>query len=139
MSQVANELFEITKQDLRYSNLPKEQWIAIKSLADDRSIVIKKADKGSCVVVWDRNDHVLEAEKQLIDANVYRDVSNSKEILTKLSEASNKMFSSLRRKGFITEKLLKCFTYEHKKVTNFGKLIYVPKFISGFFMSPGDL
>ena len=110
MSQVANELSEITKQDLRYSNLPKEEWIAIKSLADDRSIVIKKADKGSCVVVWDRNDYVLEAEKQLIDATVYRDVSNSKEILTKLSEASNKMYSSLRRKGFITEKLLKCFT-----------------------------
>ena len=55
LSQVENELFEITKQDLRYSNLSKEEWRAIRSLADDRSIVIKKADKGSCVMVWDRN------------------------------------------------------------------------------------
>ena len=56
-------------------------------------------------------DYVFEAEKRLSDATVYRDVSSSKEILTKLSEASNKMFSSLRRKGFITEKQLKYFTY----------------------------
>ena len=37
----------------------------MRSLADDRSIVIKKADKGSCIVVWDRNDYLREAEKQL--------------------------------------------------------------------------
>ena len=103
LSQVENELFEITKQDLRYSNLSKEEWRAIRSLADDRSIVIKKADKGSCVVVWDINDFVLEVEKQISDATFYRDVSSSKEILTKLSEASNKMFGSLRKKGFITK------------------------------------
>ena len=88
-------------------------------------------------MVWDRNDYVLEAEKQLIDATVYRDVSNSKEILTKLSEASNKMFSSLRRKGFITEKLLKCFTYEYKKATNFGKLHLLPKIHKRLFDVPG--
>ena len=48
-SQVENELFEITKQDLRYSSLSKEEWRAIRSLADDRYIVIKKADRGSCL------------------------------------------------------------------------------------------
>ena len=29
-------------------------------MADDRSILIKKADKGCCVPVWDRNDYLLE-------------------------------------------------------------------------------
>ena len=52
LSQVENELFEITKEPTRYSNLSQEQWRAIRILADDRSIVIKKADKGSCIVVW---------------------------------------------------------------------------------------
>ena len=92
LSQAEHELFEIAKKNLRYSILSKEEWRAIRSLADDRSIV----DKDSCVVVWDRNDYVLEAEKQLSDFNIYRDVSNSKSILPKLSEASSKMFSSLR-------------------------------------------
>ena len=36
-------------------------------LTDDRSIVIKKADKGSCVVVWNRSDYLQEAERQLSD------------------------------------------------------------------------
>ena len=52
-----------------------ELWQAMRALADNRSIVIKKADKGSTVVVWERNDYILETEKQLSDANVYNDVS----------------------------------------------------------------
>ena len=92
-----------------------------------------------CVVVWDRIDYVLETEKQLSDPSVYRDVSNRENILPKLSEASNKMFSSLRRKGFITEKQLKYFTYEYKKATNFGELYLLPKIHSDFSMSPGHL
>ena len=43
----------------------REERQDVRSLADDRSIVTKKADKGSCVVVWDKNDYLLEAEKQL--------------------------------------------------------------------------
>ena len=32
------------------------------NIYDDRNIVIKKADKGSCVVIWDRNDYITEVE-----------------------------------------------------------------------------
>ena len=70
LSQVENELFRIVDEPIRYSNLSKEEWVAMRSFADDRSIVIKKADKGSCIVVWDRNDYLREAEKQLKDQNV---------------------------------------------------------------------
>ena len=80
-------------------------------------------------MVWDRNDYDLEGEKQLSNPSVYRDVSNSENILPKLSEASNKMLISLRRKGFIREKQLKYFTYEYKKATNFGKLYLLPKIL----------
>ena len=55
----------------------REEWQAVRSLADDRSIVIMKADQGSCVVVWDINDYLQEAEGQLSDTKVYRDVSNT--------------------------------------------------------------
>ena len=46
-----DELFRIPNKSLTYSNLTKEMWQAIRSLADDKPIVIKRADKGSCVVV----------------------------------------------------------------------------------------
>ena len=32
----------------------------MRALADDRSIAIKKADKGSTVVVWDHREYKLE-------------------------------------------------------------------------------
>ena len=76
---------------------------------------------------WDRNDYVLEAEKQLSDPSLYRDVSNIENILSKLSEASKKMFSSLKREGFITQKQIEHFSYEYNKVTNFGKLYLLPR------------
>ena len=34
-------------------------------MAGDRIIVIKKPDKGSCVVVWDRYEYLMEAKKNL--------------------------------------------------------------------------
>lgn len=54
--------------------------------------MIKKADKGSCVVVWDRNNYLVETQRALSDTKVDRDVSDTKNILSKLSEANNKMF-----------------------------------------------
>ena len=53
-----------TQDSLRYSNLCQKEWRAVRSLADNRSIVIKKADKVSCVVVCDRWDYIKEAEKK---------------------------------------------------------------------------
>ena len=38
--------------------------VSYEELAEDRSIVIKRADKSSCVVVWDRTDYLLEVEKK---------------------------------------------------------------------------
>ena len=65
LSEVEKELFELAISHLGYSNFTKKEWTAIRSLADNRSIIIKKADKGFCVVVWHRNDYIVEAEKQL--------------------------------------------------------------------------
>ena len=45
------------------------------------------------------------------------------------------MLSSLRRKGFITEKQLKYFTYEYKN--EFGKLYVLPKIHKQLFDVPG--
>ena len=127
LSEVEKELFSCTSKKLGYSNLSTEEWKAMRSLADDRSIVIKKTDKGSSVVVWDRNDYVMEAEKQLSDANVYKDVSFNEKMLQDLVGTSNKLFQNLKSKGKISNKQLKYFTYEYKKATNLGKLYLLPK------------
>ena len=60
--------------------------------------VIKKASKGSCVVVLDRLDYLSDAEKQLDEKNNYEDFFFNNKILCDLVETSNKMFLNLKRK-----------------------------------------
>ena len=75
LSQVKIELFELPKADIKYFNPSREEWSAIRSLADGRNIIIKKADKRSSIVIWGRNDYLVEAEKRLRDKIVYQEVS----------------------------------------------------------------
>ena len=35
----------------------------MRSIANDRSMVVKEGDRGSCTVVWDPNNSAAEAEK----------------------------------------------------------------------------
>ena len=116
LSQIENEIFKIPKEQLGYSNLSKLEWEAIRSLAGDRSIVIKKADKGSCVVVWDILDYLTEAKKQLKDRRVYQEVRFSENILTDLVEKSNIIFKNLRKKAVISGKELKYFPLNTRKL-----------------------
>ena len=48
-------------------NLSKEEWLAMRGLAEDRNIVVKPANRESCVVLWDREDYLAEAEKLFQD------------------------------------------------------------------------
>ena len=48
----------ICVQGNNYSNVTREELAAINNLKADRTIVIKEADKGSGVVVWDREDYI---------------------------------------------------------------------------------
>ena len=70
LSQIESDLFKAIEIPLGYSNSLRKEWDSIRSLADERNIVIKRADKGSCIVFWDRNDYVKEREMQLSNQNV---------------------------------------------------------------------
>ena len=76
------------------------------SLANNRSIVTKKAHKSSCAVVWDGDVYIAEAEKQLSDKNVYRNAIFKTKILQDFEDKINGIFGNLKRKGKITEKNL---------------------------------
>ena len=109
----------------------------MRSLVNDRSVVTKKAGKDSCVVVWDHQDYIADAERQLGDVTAYEDVSLKKKIFHDLSEISNKLFRNLKSKGGITEKQLKYFTIDFKKATHLGKLYLLPKIHKRLFEVPG--
>ena len=91
---------------LGYSKNGKEEWKAVRFVANDRDIVIKKADKGSCVVIWDRSDYIMEAEKQLNDKAVYKDVNFDKDLIPNLTAKSNRLFENIKRRQLISISVL---------------------------------
>ena len=139
LSRLEKELFSDDISESTQSNLSAEEWKALRGLAADKSIVIKGADKGSSVVVWDRSDYLHEASRQLQDQNLYENVKFNENILTELVEKSNKIFKRLCSHKLISEKELKYFTYNFKKATNLGKLYFLPKIHKRLSAVPGRL
>ena len=79
---------------------------ALYSLKNDNTIVIKSAGKGSEVVVWDREDYLKEAHKQLSDEEVYEEVTNDPSILgSTIFNALNK----IRARGDLSPENLEYF------------------------------
>ena len=66
--------------------------------------MIKKADNGSWVVIWDRLNNIMEAEKQLSDKTIYKDVTINKNSIPNLTEKSNTIIENLKARGFTGEK-----------------------------------
>ena len=87
----------------------------------------KKVEEDSCIVVWDRLDYLMEAEKQLKDRKVNQVVKLSRNVLIGPVEKTNTMFTNLRRTDVILEKEIKYFSLEYKEATNLGKLYLLPK------------
>lgn len=53
------------------SNFSKEEWKTLQKLKNRDDIVIKPADKGGQVCVWDKNMYIEEGYKQLGDGQFY--------------------------------------------------------------------
>ena len=130
-------LIYIFEYYLGYSNFTSEEWKALRSLADDKQIVIKKTDKGYCVVIRDRDDYLAEGERQLKGENVYRNINFNEKLIEDLTQYSNKIFKDLRRGEYLTEKQLDCYSYKYKKTCNLGKLYLLPKIHKRLYNVPG--
>ena len=98
----------------------------MRFLVNDRSVVINKADKGSCAVVWYREDHIAQAERQVEDVTIYKDVNFKEEMLQNLAKTSNKLFKTLKVKEESQKNNCSFLP------TNLGKLYLLPRFISSY-------
>ena len=54
-----------------FPNLTSAERTALAKLKNDPQLVIREADKGSAVVIMDRQRYILEADRQLGDTLVY--------------------------------------------------------------------
>ena len=91
-----------------HRNLTKEEQKALEDLRSYDDIVIKQADKGSAVVVMDKERYVTEATRQLGDSAVYvsLEMDPTGFMIEKVNESLNKACSD----GHISDRTFGVFT-----------------------------
>ena len=102
----------------KYNNLTSKERQALYDLKNDKNIVIKGADKGSAVVVWDREDYIKEAEKQLGDNDVYEDVPEP------LLSTIHRTIEKIWKRGDLKKETIK---YCEIKDPKFARFYLLPK------------
>ena len=107
---------------ISYSNLTKGERNALYFLHDGSSIIIKEADKGSAVVVWDREDYLREANSQLSDKDVYREVKGYAE--DHLMKVIKSVLRKIKNRGDISDETLDYFLVNNPKL---GRFYLLPK------------
>lgn len=87
---------------MEISNLKTEEIHALKELKNAKHIVIKPADKGSAVVIMDREQYIFEVNRQLNDKNYYKKLEEP--IFLKTIPIINDILIKLKKKKFINAK-----------------------------------
>ena len=130
--QLEKELFSFLTGKPHSHNPTKEEWKAMPNPVEDLSVIIKPADKDSCVVISDREDYLAEGYRQLSDHLTYNNVKR-----IDLIRKSNKIFKGLSNKKLITEKELKYFSFSFKNACRIEKMYLLPKILKRLFDVPG--
>ena len=115
----------------RYNNLTKEEHDALYSLRDDSAIIRKGADKSSVVVVWDREDYLKKAYKQLEDREVYEEFWNDPNVLV---NTIIKALENISLRGDFLNDTLSYFAVEDPK---FAMFYLLPKIHKRVHNAPG--
>lgn len=117
-SEISPQIRELIKKDIRmlksqyssldgtfkFKNLDKEELKALDELKKAKHIIIKPADKGSAVVIMDREQYILEAHRQLNDMEYYRKLKEP--IYLQTIPLIRDILSRLRKKRVINAKQL---------------------------------
>ena len=130
--QNENELEQSTLAKSKHSNLKRCEIEALKLLKSNDQIIIKKADKGSAVVIQNRSDYIKEGLRQLNDTNFYHEQSTDLTMIhkEKVESLVNRMFTHKE----IDQKCAEYLTIETPRTANFFLL---PKIHKGKIPPPG--
>ena len=99
LRKLEERVLAINERGSNFSNLLKNEQEALKNVKKYHDIVIKEADKGGAVVVWERKDYCKEAYNHLNDQQVY-EVTES-DPLKEVNVLVEKALDPLVNKGYI--------------------------------------
>ena len=131
LSRLEEEILHLDEK-VSYSNLTKGERNILYLLRDDPSITIKEADKGSAVVVWDKEDYLKEANSQLSDKDIYREVKGDAE--GPLVKVIKSVLRKIRNRVDISDETLDYFLVNNPKL---GRFYLLPKIHERLHNAPG--
>ena len=70
---IEQDLHRLKYRQPRKKNLTKEEYKSIKSLRNNSHIIIKPADKGSAIIILDKQYYINEGERQLHNNHFYEE------------------------------------------------------------------
>ena len=106
-------------------NITQEEHQALLDLQNNKSIVIRKADKGSAIVIQDIEDYRAEGCKQLSDDKYYRKVES--DLTIEHSERVNAVLTHMLESGKILSKTFENLFNDKPRTSQFYLLPKVHK------------
>ena len=73
------------------------------------------------MVIWDRDDYIQEAEKQLDDKEIFEEISNNPQPLINII---HRAVEKIRKRGDLSADNIKCFMVKDSK---FARFYFLPK------------
>ena len=110
---------------------PSKTDAAIELYLSHIKKVVFFKDKDSAVVIWDKKDYLMEAEKQLSCKETYEEVSSDPSFLIKTIHDN---LEKIRKRGDISNNILDYFNVENPK---FGRFYLLPKIHKRMYDIPG--
>ena len=107
LSELEEEMLKIDGTCQNYHNLTKVEREALQDLMYDKNIVIKHADKGSAIVIWDKQDYLKECQLQLGNKSVYEEVK--RDPLQDVTQKIRNTLLDILRKKEIDQKIIQLF------------------------------
>ena len=116
----------------RPRNLTNKQYQLLQNLQNNNSIVIKKADKGSNIIIMDREFYVKEAMRQLTDTKFYKRID--KDLTLEHYSLVQELILEMFNKKIISEQTYKFLSTGGKRTSIFYLL---PKIHKNLMNPPG--
>ena len=109
----------------RHKNLTSEEYKAIKSLQHNPDIIIKPADKGSAIVILDKQYYISEGLRQLNDHNFYEQTNtdHTGEVINRV----NLHVHNMLQRGEITQRTCNYLTTNVDRTQQFYLLPKIHK------------
>ena len=109
----------------KHDNFSKSDRSALYNLPKREDIVIKPADKGSAVVVMDRDHYVSEAERQLNDSTFYKPLDHDP--TPEFAKQVSDVVREIHDQGLISKKNMAYLIEDQPKVGGFYFLLKIHK------------